>query len=92
MIRNMIRPAKKSRPTAPPVATTPPHTAGELRAIVSRYIAAYNARDVQSILSLYDPKLASFAMKDYDVTAARGFIDLFGLPMKVRGVRQKTKR
>jgi steroid delta-isomerase len=48
--------AKKSRPTAPPVATTPPHTAGELRAIVSRYIAAYNARDVQSILSLYDPK------------------------------------
>ena len=27
-------------------------------------------------------------MKDYDVTAARGFIDLFGLPMKVRGLRQ----
>ena len=24
----------------------------------------------------------------YDVTAARGFIDLFGLPMKVRGLRQ----
>ncbi len=48
--------AKKSKPTAPPVATTPPHTAAELRSIVSRYIAAYNARDVQSILSLYDPK------------------------------------
>jgi argininosuccinate synthase len=38
--------------------------------------------------SLYDPELASFAMKDYDVTAARGFIDLFGLPMQVRGLRQ----
>jgi argininosuccinate synthase len=45
-----------------------------------------------SPLSLYDPKLASFAMKDYDVTAARGFIDLFGLPMKVRGVRQTRRR
>jgi argininosuccinate synthase len=41
-----------------------------------------------SPLSLYDTKLASFAMKDYDVTAARGFIDLFGLPMKVRGMKQ----
>jgi argininosuccinate synthase len=38
--------------------------------------------------SLYDPALASFAMKDFDVTAARGFIDLFGLPMKVGGMRQ----
>src|SRR5215216_753074 len=41
-----------------------------------------------SPLSLYDTRLASFAMKDYDVTAARGFIDLFGLPMKVRGLKQ----
>ena len=38
--------------------------------------------------SLYDTRLASFAMKGYDVTAARGFIDLFGLPMKVRGLKQ----
>ncbi len=38
--------------------------------------------------SLYDTQLASFAMKDYDVTAARGFIDLFGLPMQVRGMKQ----
>jgi argininosuccinate synthase len=37
--------------------------------------------------SLYDPKLASFAMEGYDVTAARGFIDLFGLPMKVAALR-----
>ncbi len=35
--------------------------------------------------TLYDPQLASFSMEGYDVTAARGFIDLFGLPMKVRG-------
>ncbi len=41
--------------------------------------------------SLYDTKLASFAMSGYDVTAARGFIDLFGLPMKVRGLKQKFK-
>ena len=48
--------AKKSKPSAPPVATQPPHTANALRAIVSRYIAAYNARDAQSIIALYDPK------------------------------------
>ena len=35
--------------------------------------------------TLYDPQLASFSMEGYDVTAARGFIDLFGLPMKVAG-------
>ena len=46
------------------------------------------ATSAKSPTSLYDTKLASFAMKDYDVTAARGFIDLFGLPMKVRGLRQ----
>jgi argininosuccinate synthase len=39
--------------------------------------------------SLYDDKLASFSMEGYDVTAARGFIDLFGLPMKVA---QQAKR
>ena len=38
--------------------------------------------------SLYDPKLASFAMDGYDVTAARGFIDLFGLPMKIANMRR----
>ena len=38
--------------------------------------------------SLYDTKLASFAMSGYDITAARGFIDLFGLPMQVRSMKQ----
>jgi argininosuccinate synthase len=45
----------------------------------------------QSPNALYDPKLASFAMDDYDITAARGFIDLFGLPMKVHGMRQSAE-
>ena len=49
--------------------------------------AAVSATSPQS---LYDTNLASFAMANYDVTAARGFIDLFGLPMKVRGLRQQT--
>ena len=44
---------------------------------------------VTSPFSLYDPQLASFSMEGYDVTAARGFIDLFGLPMKVA---QQAKR
>ncbi len=38
--------------------------------------------------SLYDTKLASFTMAGYDITAARGFIDLLGLPMQVRGAVQ----
>ena len=42
--------------------------------------------------SLYDTQLASFAMKDYDVTAARGFIDLFGLPMQVQGLKQGKRK
>ncbi len=46
---------------------------------------------VESSKSLYDLNLASFAMDDYDITAARGFIDLFGLPMKVRGLKHKPK-
>ena len=55
---------------------------------VKLYKGRAAAASAKSPLSLYDTKLASFAMKDYDVTAARGFIDLFGLPMKVRGLKQ----
>ncbi len=43
---------------------------------------------VKSPYSLYDTNLASFEMGDYDVTDATGFIRLFGLPMKVEGVRR----
>ena len=39
--------------------------------------------------TLYDPQLASFSMEGYDVTAARGFADLFGLPMKVANQRKR---
>jgi argininosuccinate synthase len=39
--------------------------------------------------SLYDADLASFSMGDYDITAARGFIDLFGLPMQVVGAGRR---
>ena len=50
------------------------------------------AVSVTSPTSLYDTRLASFAMRDFDVTAARGFIALFGLPRKVRGARQSRQR
>lgn len=50
-------------------------------------VSLYKGRAMQvgakSKHTLYDPQLASFSMEGYDVTAARGFIDLFGLPMKV---------
>jgi argininosuccinate synthase len=59
---------------------------------VKLYKGRAQAVSAASPTSLYDTKLASFAMKDYDVTAARGFIDLFGLPMKVRGLRQGGRR
>jgi argininosuccinate synthase len=58
---------------------------------IKLYKGRAQAVSAQSASSLYDTKLASFAMKGYNVEAARGFIDLFGLPMKVRGLKQKTK-
>lgn len=45
---------------------------------------------VKSPYSLYNTNLASFEMTDYNVTDAVGFIRLFGLPMKVEGVRRKA--
>ena len=56
---------------------------------VKLYKGRAQAVSATSPKSLYDTKLASFAMDAYDVTAARGFIDLFGLPMKIRGLKQK---
>ncbi len=55
---------------------------------VKLYKGRASAVSATSPHSLYDTKLASFSMEGYDVTAARGFIDLFGLPMKVRGLKQ----
>ncbi|HEX2972463.1 MAG TPA: argininosuccinate synthase [Tepidisphaeraceae bacterium] len=50
---------------------------------VRLYKGKAQAISAKSPNTLYDPQLASFSMEGYDVTAARGFIDLFGLPMKV---------
>lgn len=56
------------------------------------YKGRVTTASAESDSSLYDPQLASFAMSGYDVTAARGFIDLFGLPMKVnRLLRQESE-
>jgi argininosuccinate synthase len=42
---------------------------------------------MKSRYSLYNPALASFKMgSEYDPTDAKGFIRLFGLPMKVAGI------
>ncbi|AMY12138.1 Argininosuccinate synthase [Luteitalea pratensis] len=57
---------------------------------VKLYKGRATAVSATSPQSLYDTNLASFAMANFDVTAARGFIDLFGLPMKVRGLRQQS--
>ncbi|MPY89195.1 MAG: argininosuccinate synthase [Luteitalea sp.] len=59
---------------------------------VKLYKGRAQAVSAASPLSLYDVNLASFAMQGYDVTAARGFIDLFGLPMKARGLKQAKLR
>ena len=66
------------------------HAAGVVSGTVD--VKLYKGRalaiSASSDTSLYDTDLASFAMGDYDITAARGFIDLFGLPMQVRGAKQ----
>ena len=58
---------------------------------VKLYKGRAQAVSATSPQSLYDTDLASFAMDGYDVTAARGFVDVFGLPMKVRSRTQKAK-
>ena len=56
---------------------------------VKLYKGRAQSVSVDSPSSLYDLDLASFAMDGYDVSSARGFIDLVGLPLKVRGLKQK---
>ena len=58
---------------------------------VKLYKGRAQAVSATSPTSLYDQNLASFAMDGYDVTAARGFIDLFGLPLKVWGLKQRPR-
>ena len=59
---------------------------------VKLYKGNATAVGVDSPTSLYDTRLASFAMEGYDVTAARGFIDLFGLPMKTYAARHPATK
>ena len=56
---------------------------------LSLYKGTCDPVGVRSPHSLYDPDLASFSMEGYDVTAARGFIDCYGLPMKVAALRDR---
>lgn len=65
---------------------TQKHVSGEVT--LELYKGRATAVSAKADKSLYDPKLASFAMDGYDVTAARGFIDLFGLPMKIASMRR----
>lgn len=65
---------------------TQQHVTGE--ATIELFKGRAQAVSATAKRSLYDPKLASFAMDGYDVTAARGFIDLFGLPMKIASMQQ----
>jgi argininosuccinate synthase len=41
--------------------------------------------------SLYDVDIASFGASDYDHTDATGFINLFGLPLKIAATRKKPE-
>ncbi|NOX96788.1 MAG: argininosuccinate synthase [Nitrospirae bacterium] len=44
----------------------------------------------KSPYSLYDERLSTYGAEDaFDHQAAKGFIDLWGLPMKIRAMRQK---
>ncbi len=47
----------------------------------------------RSPYSLYMPDLASFTMgQEYDSTDAKGFVSLFGLPMKVAGIVERARQ
>ncbi|WP_428387081.1 argininosuccinate synthase [Mucisphaera sp.] len=63
---------------------------GEVK--VKLYKGSAMAVEATSPNSLYDEDLASFAMHGYDITAARGFIDLYGLPMTVAGQKQPLRK
>ena len=40
--------------------------------------------------SLYSEEIATFGESDYDQTDATGFINLFGLPIKVQAIVDKA--
>ena len=46
---------------------------------------------VESPYSLYSEQIATFGESDYDQTDANGFINLFGLPIKVQALADAGK-
>jgi len=73
------------------VAATQRNVTG--RVTVKLFKGRATAASIDSPKSLYDPALASFAMgQEYQPTDATGFIRLFGLQMKVNGMRQRRRR
>ena len=47
----------------------------------------------KSSLSLYQENLATYSEKDiFDQKSAQGFIDLYGLPMKIEGEMRRKKK
>ncbi|NLF30461.1 MAG: argininosuccinate synthase, partial [Planctomycetes bacterium] len=73
------------------VAFTQRHVTGRVK--VRLFKGRATAASIDSPQSLYDPALASFAMgEEYQPTDATGFIRLFGLQMKVNGMRQRRDR
>ncbi|RYG70867.1 argininosuccinate synthase, partial [bacterium] len=71
------------------IDTSSKHVTGKVK--VKLFKGRAMAVGATSDKSLYDTKLASFAMAGYDITAARGFIDLFGLPMKVANAKNPVR-
>ena len=47
---------------------------------------------VESENSLYSEELASFGESDYDQTDANGFINLYGLPIRVQAMLDRKNR
>lgn len=69
------------------VDETQKHVEGTVR--LRLFKGAVHVIGRKSSRSLYNPELASFDMGTFDVTTARGFIDLFGLPMKIDRIRER---
>ncbi len=62
------------------------------RARVKLYKGRAQTVSATSPNSLYDTALAGFDMQGYDVTASRGFISLYGLPLQVHAAANRKKK
>jgi len=73
------------------VASTQRNVTGSVK--IKLFKGRATPASIASPKSLYDPALASFAMgEEYEPTDAVGFIKLFGLQMKVNGLRDRRRR